>query len=189
MISLLHDWKERIQSRAGVRALAAITVAAAVGVIGTEILAFRRAHLWESQVRQPRHKLAAVQRSRLRASAIHLKRGNELAQEGKGKAAIEQYRQALEADPESALAHNNLGNVFLEQGDTDEAIRHYRRALGADPAYGLAHENLGNALLAKGQIDEAMAHYRRALAADPKMIDARSGLAGAGGGRGARGGA
>ncbi|MHC4458200.1 MAG: tetratricopeptide repeat protein [Planctomycetota bacterium] len=73
------------------------------------------------------------------------------------------FEQALQADGNNALAHNNLGVALRKQGRIGDAIVHYDTALRLKPDYPAAHHNLGLALMRVGQIDEAVAHFRQAL--------------------------
>ena len=57
--------------------------------------------------------------------------------------AIESYKQAIEIDPDLALAHNNLGLAYCELGKYEEAIESHMQAIRIDPDYALAHYNLG----------------------------------------------
>ena len=77
------------------------------------------------------------------------------------------FEQALRADTNNALAHNNLGVALRKQGRIGDAIAHYDTALRLKPDYPAAHHNLGLALMRVGQIDEAVAHFRQALNLKP----------------------
>ncbi len=82
--------------------------------------------------------------------------------------AIDEYREALQIDPELGPAHRNLGEVLAIGGGLDEAIDHYRQALRIEPEFAEAHYLLGLALLSRGRLDEADENHRRALRVDPR---------------------
>ena len=86
-------------------------------------------------------------------------------------------RQATEAAPTYAEAHNSLGLLLLETGKTAEARDVLERAVALHPAYANAHTNLGNALSADGMGEEAAAAYSRAIALDPYDLQAHHRLA------------
>ncbi len=88
------------------------------------------------------------------------------------------YRQALEANPESANAHVNLGRLLHESGDVRAAEQHYREALAVRRTDLTALFNLGVALEDLGRLKEARAAYRETLLADPDHADAHFNLAG-----------
>jgi glycosyltransferase involved in cell wall biosynthesis/Flp pilus assembly protein TadD len=50
------------------------------------------------------------------------------------KTATTYYRQALDLQPELAIAHYNLGVVLQAQGETDEAVYCYQKALEINPS-------------------------------------------------------
>jgi Flp pilus assembly protein TadD len=61
-------------------------------------------------------------------------------------AAIAEYTQALQIDPNDPIVHNNLGFAFAAKGDFDLAVQHYRSALQLQPSYDRARANLVAAL-------------------------------------------
>lgn len=86
------------------------------------------------------------------------------------------WRDTLQKNPETWMAHHNLGNVLLERGALDEAIDHFRHALRINPTYVTSRYNLGLAYELKGQLDEALLHYRRAVQDDPNYAIAQNRL-------------
>lgn len=54
--------------------------------------------------------------------------GNLLLEEGDFEAAIERYRNAIDADPEYAVAHLNLSVAYKRTGRRAEAVRELRAA-------------------------------------------------------------
>lgn len=96
----------------------------------------------------------------LDAGEAHLRAG-ELA------AAERAFRDAVDAAPDSALAHSKLGVALAQQRRLDEAIGEFSRAVALQPSYAPAHSNLGNAYREKGMTAEAVASYERAVALDP----------------------
>ncbi len=86
-------------------------------------------------------------------------------------------RQATEAAPTYAEAHNSFGILLLETGQTAEARDVLERAVALRPDYANAHTNLGNALSESGMGEEAAAAYRKAIALDPYDLQAHHRLA------------
>ena len=60
-------------------------------------------------------------------------RGEFLTRSGRFDEAIENYRKALEIDPESAVVYFRLGQALRLQGKLDQAIENYAKALSRDP--------------------------------------------------------
>jgi len=79
------------------------------------------------------------------------------------------YRQAIELDPNYALAYKNLGNLLKDQQRYEEAEQAFRQAIELDPNYTRAYNNLGNLLKDQQRYKEAEQAYRQAIELDPKF--------------------
>lgn len=88
---------------------------------------------------------------------------NALAKQDRFTEAEENYRQALEVDPNFEAAHFDMGNLFARQGKLDEAREQYQETLKIAPDFAEAHNNLGNVLAAQGDLENAIQHFRQAL--------------------------
>ncbi|MBD1918499.1 MULTISPECIES: tetratricopeptide repeat protein [Cyanophyceae] len=84
--------------------------------------------------------------------------------QGDLEGAIELFQQAIEVDPNLAIAHYNLGTAHRARGYLDEAIAAYRQAIALNPSYAEAHQNLGVALFKLGQLPEALQSFKRSIA-------------------------
>lgn len=82
---------------------------------------------------------------------------------------VERCRQAVEADPSSAIAHANLGTALLLQERVGEAEKELRRSLelGELPE---ALVNLGGILLARWDFRGCVEVNKRAAAARPEFL-------------------
>lgn len=96
----------------------------------------------------------------LDAGEAHLRAGEFAAAEAA-------FRRAVDAAPESAVAHSKLGVALAQQRHLDEAIAEFSRAVALQPGYAPAYSNLGNVYREKGMTAEAAAAYERAVALDP----------------------
>jgi len=105
-----------------------------------------------------------------------LEEAERCLQAGEYTAAERAFRQALEADPDSAVARSKLGVALAQQGRLDEAIAEFSKALSLRPTYAPAYSNLGNAYREKGMLPEALVVYERALAIDPDYAIAHQNL-------------
>ena len=65
------------------------------------------------------------------------------------------YRQAVEAEPENAMAHNDLGLCLARHDRSDEALASLRKACQLEPDRKLYHNNLATVLVAMDRVDEA----------------------------------
>ncbi len=99
-------------------------------------------------------------------------------QAGAYRGAESLWRDTLEKNPASWMAHINLGQILLTDGHLEEAMQHFRKALELQPENTVADNNIGSVLLQQGHVEEAMAHWRGILARDPGDPDANNNLAG-----------
>lgn len=85
-----------------------------------------------------------------------------------GRAALDLAQQALDLDPDSALAMTMLGNVHTSHlRDLQRAEWLYDQALAANPNESLAWLAKGNALAFRGEGSEALRHTQHALSLSP----------------------
>lgn len=85
--------------------------------------------------------------------------------------AIDYYREAVDLDPESALAHSRLAGALLYLGDLDAAEAPIFRALSLDPNLSEVQHTMGLYYFARGR-PEAYATLERAVELDPDNADA-----------------
>ena len=89
-------------------------------------------------------------------------KGDALSAQGKYDDAINAYYNALDLDPQYALAWSGKGQALYAQGKYDEAINAYDEAIRLDPNDAEAWSYKGDALHAKGKYDEAIEAYDEA---------------------------
>jgi TolB-like protein/tetratricopeptide (TPR) repeat protein len=85
--------------------------------------------------------------------------------------AVDLYRQASEADPESALAHARLGAALLYLGDLDGAEAPIFRALALAPGLSEVQNTVGLYYWARG-LPEAGPAFERAVTLNSNNVDA-----------------
>jgi tetratricopeptide (TPR) repeat protein len=108
----------------------------------------------------------------------HHNLGVALADEGRFPEAIEQYRAALQIEPNAANVQTDYGNALAKSGYIPEAIAHYRAALQTFPDSPITHNDLGNALAVNSEsMPEAISEYQAALRLKPDYEEARNNLA------------
>ena len=91
--------------------------------------------------------------------------------------AAEQFRRAVEADPEFDLAYLNLGSVLGRLGMYDEAEQALKKALSLNAASARAKSNLELLYLETGRYDEAKRLLLAATREDPELKNAWDSLA------------
>lgn len=111
------------------------------------------------------HYQAAIQQPipvQLKLGAIN-NLGNVLKDRQNLSGAKSLYEQALQIDPNFAIAHYNLGMTLKAMGQLGEAVVHYQNAIALKPDYADAHQNLGVVLLKVGQVAESLEAFRVAI--------------------------
>jgi TolB-like protein/Tfp pilus assembly protein PilF len=98
-------------------------------------------------------------------------RASEEVDQGLLLKAISYYRDAVELDPKSALAHCRLAGALLNLGDVDAAEAPIFRALSLDPGLSEVQHTMGLYYFAQGR-PEAYAAFERAVELDPDNADA-----------------
>jgi tetratricopeptide (TPR) repeat protein len=83
---------------------------------------------------------------------------------------------AIQAGPDSAVAHQALGEARHIALRLDDAEVEFARALALDPKLGGVRVILANLKRGAGKFEEALALYREQLQSDPKNNAARAGL-------------
>lgn len=84
--------------------------------------------------------------------------------------AFEEYRRALEIDPDLYQAHINIGNLYHRTGRYNEAIANYLEALEIRPDSVLAYYNLYTAQSESFRFKEANESLERARSLDPDRL-------------------
>jgi len=106
----------------------------------------------------------------------HNNLGYALLQNGDVDEAVIQCQEAVQINPNDAMAQINLGDGLVQMGKVDEAILHYQKALEISPTLAKACYDLGIALFQKGNVDNAIVYYQKALAIRPDYTEARNNL-------------
>ena len=101
-----------------------------------------------------------------------LKRGTVLAESGKQDEAIEQFTEAIKADPKNANAYYDRGLSHALKGNLDQAISDFNSALEIQPNGAAAYMNRGYAYYKKGNIDHAISDYNTAVQIKPDFFEA-----------------
>lgn len=103
--------------------------------------------------------------------------GIHLQQAGNLQGAAEQYRKAIQLNPNAASSHNNLAIVLKELNELTESEQEARTALSLKPKRGDYHYNLGIILQKEDKLEPAQAEFRAAIALDGLDVESRYRLA------------
>jgi tetratricopeptide (TPR) repeat protein len=86
------------------------------------------------------------------------------------------WRNTLQNNPGSWMAHHNLGEDLFEAGRLDEALEQFRAAAELHPGGDKEQGDLGLALMQKGNYPEAIDHLKAALSINPDLYAVHNGL-------------
>ena len=90
---------------------------------------------------------------------------------------IRLYREATEADPESALAQSRLAGALIYLGDLDSAEAPIFKALAINPNLSEVQNTVGEFHWAKGLVDKAYEAWERAVELNPNNPEALANFA------------
>ncbi|MGQ3887906.1 tetratricopeptide repeat protein [Legionella sp. CNM-1927-20] len=102
--------------------------------------------------------------------------GLAYAQLGNTLLAIENFKKALELDPNNPIIYNNLANSYKKNYQFNEAILNYQKAIKLAPDYAQAHNNLASIYAMQGLSQQALHHYHLALKNAPDFAAAHFNL-------------
>lgn len=112
-------------------------------------------------------------------AAVSSGQGDQDMDVGKIDEAIRQYRDAVQAQPESANYHYKLAVALHRKGDERGEREQLEAAIKIDPKMAGAQNSLGFLLSRSGDADGAVEHYKLAVQAAPEWTDAWINLAAA----------
>jgi tetratricopeptide (TPR) repeat protein len=127
--------------------------ALALALLGAAVLAFA----------------CSSQQSRL---AEHMKQGDEYREQQRWDAAILEYRNALQIDPNDADAHWGLARAYLSARKVREGYWELRETARLAPQNLEARLRFGQLSLLAGELDEAVTQAQAIVQADPKNVEA-----------------
>jgi TolB-like protein/Tfp pilus assembly protein PilF/DNA-binding winged helix-turn-helix (wHTH) protein len=83
----------------------------------------------------------------------------------------QEFRRAIELDPNNANAHHTYGLYLSALGRQEEARAQMQRTLELDPLAPFANANLGSIYWSNHEFDRALQQLKRALEIDPNFAD------------------
>ena len=119
------------------------------------------------------HEVASLARN---PANDHYQQGLSLADAGDIEAAVKEFEQAVEADPNLIQARVNLVSLYGGLGQTQDVKRHYEAAAESHPDRADLHYNYGVFRAEQSRYAEAEKAFRRATQADPFFAEAQSNL-------------
>ena len=99
------------------------------------------------------------------------KQGFDLFVQGEVAEAILRYHEAIDLQPDLAIAWNGLSMALARLGDLDEAIAAAEKLVELEPEDPLSHTNLSRILMQKGMIPEAEDARAKAMGLQMRQDD------------------
>jgi len=90
--------------------------------------------------------------------------------------AEQEFRRAIELDPNSSSTHGMYALFLDSMGRTEEAVAEHQRAITRDPLSLIDNTNLGDGYYVSRQFEKAVEQYRKTLELDPNFGVASFGL-------------
>jgi Flp pilus assembly protein TadD len=115
-------------------------------------------------------------RARHGNAASHYELGCYMQERKKHKPAIEEFKTAIEFDPNHVKAYNGLGISYDALGDHARAVEAYTAALKVYPKLDYVLNNLGYSYLLQGKTDLAVENFKKALELDSANARYRNNL-------------
>jgi len=81
--------------------------------------------------------------------------------------AVKYYSEAIQLNPNHAMAQNNMGIIMAKQGRPLDAIDYFSKAIAIKPDLERAHNNLGIVLAQLGRDREAINHFIASIRINP----------------------
>ncbi len=106
-------------------------------------------------------------------AGLRLTRAGVALAEGRRAAAVEEYRQAVEAAPGNVSARLDLALLLASEGDLEGARSEIEQALRLAPDNALVHDALGTISALAEDDEKAILYHRRALELAPDFQDSR----------------
>jgi tetratricopeptide (TPR) repeat protein len=99
-------------------------------------------------------------------TGIYLFKGVSNGIEGKYDDAINQFKKAIDINPEYAAAYNIRGIAYSMQGEYEKAISDFTKAVEIDTNYADAYTNRGLVFENRGEYNQAIMNYNQAIGID-----------------------
>ena len=122
---------------------------------------------------------ALAQRGGMSGGESRQRRGISYLADREFAKALDEFRAAIQLDPENAAAHDYAGVALAELGRPDDAAAEFRRAIQVSDGLSSAHFHLALAYDRMGRALDAIQQYEATLRVDPAFVEAKYALSAA----------
>lgn len=107
------------------------------------------------------------------------KKGSELYRQGKWDKALEEFKVAVEGNPNDLYSQFQLAYSYEQKGQLDNAFNQYKEILKIKKESADAHYSMGRILVQKKELDKAITEFETAAKMDSDFTSVRVDLANA----------
>ncbi|GLB53089.1 hypothetical protein NBRC110019_21290 [Neptunitalea chrysea] len=93
--------------------------------------------------------------------------GNIYKDQKEYEKAIQNYKKAIQIDPNFAYPYNGLGTVYCNQKKYEKAIQYYEKAIKINPDYLTPYNGLGTVYCNQKKYEKAIQYYEKAILINP----------------------
>ena len=104
---------------------------------------------------------------------VYLARGKVAFEAGRYADAVNEFRKAVAAKPDSVTARINLGAALTQVSDVNGAVEQFEEALKIEPGRVNAHYNLAVLLARQNKHEQSITHLRSVLRVEENDLNAR----------------
>jgi len=142
----------------------------------TDREAFSIRAAYEIAVNRDLHGAVRIYQDAVRAypdeSLFHVELGSVYSMLGRHDEAVEQYKEAIRAEPTMAVAYNGLAKEYLEYlGRVDLALQWLKRQVLSQPRNPLPYYNLAYAYIGADSLNHAVTALEQALEISPEYTE------------------
>jgi len=101
----------------------------------------------------------------------NVRTGNYRLEDGQYEEAFKEFSEALQKNPEHAMARLGLAVTYMQTGKDIEALQEFSLVIEINPGLAAAFANRGILYDRMGEHKKALADYRKALELDPEILE------------------